>query len=45
LFKKKDELTVLTRWRKSEDEYRRRQLREEIRLLESIKYHLFQQKE
>ena len=45
LFRKKDELTVLTHWRKSEDEYRRRQLREEIRLLESIKCNLFRQRE
>jgi hypothetical protein len=45
LFKKKDEYTVLTRRRNPNDEYRRQQLREDIRLLESIRHNLFRQRE
>jgi hypothetical protein len=45
LFKKRDEYTALTRRKHPCDEYRRRQLREDIRFLESIPYNLFRQKE
>jgi hypothetical protein len=45
LFKKRDEYTVLTRRRNPLDEYRRWQLRQDIHFLESIRGHLFRQRE